>query len=158
MDDPVPTPVAYLTGGLYSNFPSRLNAISIDGVVLVALTVLFITSAALVQRLTAARVILDIAWWVTLLLYEPLFVWRFGGTIGHRAMNLRVVDNRTGEKVSLFKALGRYLVKVVFGMFSFFTMSFTRRHQALHDLITNSSVRIRDPRKAKPFQYTIGPA
>lgn len=158
MDDPVLTPVADVTGGLYANFPSRLNAISIDGVVLVAFTVLFISSAALVQRLTAARVTLDIAWWVILLLYEPLFVWRFGGTVGHRAMNLRVVDNRTREKVSLFKALGRYFLKVVFGVFSFLTMSLTRRHQALHDLVTNSSVRIRDPRKAKPFQYTVGPA
>lgn len=158
MNDPQSLPVADLTRGLYSNFPSRLNAISVDSLVLIAFTALTFASAALVQGVTAARVILDIAWWVILLLYEPLFVWRFGGTIGHRAMNLRVVDNRTRNNVSLFKALARYVIKLGFGIFSFLTMSFTRRHQALHDMITNSSVRIRDPRKAKPFQYTPGPA
>jgi uncharacterized RDD family membrane protein YckC len=146
------------SGALYSNFPSRLNAMSVDTLVLVAATAAIFATAAVLERITAARVILDTAWWLLLFLYEPLCVWRFGGTVGHRAMNLRVVDNRTRASVSLGKALTRYLLKVLLGVFSFFTMSFTRRHQALHDLVTDSSVRIRDPKKAKPFQYTMGPA
>ncbi len=85
-------------------------------------------------------------------------MWRGGGTLGHRFMNLQVVDNRTGGRVSLLKALARYVVKGLLGVFSFFTMSFSRRHQALHDLVTNSSVRIRNPSRAQPHQYTVGPA
>jgi uncharacterized RDD family membrane protein YckC len=148
---------ADVAGALYSNFPSRLNAITVDTVVLIATTVAFVFGVSLVQGYTAVRVILDITWWAILLFYEPLLVWRFGGTVGHRVMNIRVVDNRTRRNVSLFKALGRYAVKLALGIFSFFTMGLTRRHQALHDIITNSSVRIHDPHKAKPFQYTMGP-
>jgi len=155
--DSTPPVDAAGSSGLYANFPPRLNALSVDALVLIGVTVVIFTTATLLERLTLARVVLDISWWLVLLLYEPMLVWRLGGTIGHRVMNLQVVDNRTRSNVSLLKALARYLVKVFLGVFSFFTMSFTRRHQAFHDLVTNSSVRIREARKAEPHQYTVGP-
>jgi uncharacterized RDD family membrane protein YckC len=143
---------------LYANFPGRLNAMSADLVALVVFSVVIFTLNSALQSLDGFRIILVIIWWLTLIFYEPLFVWLGGGTLGHRVMNLQVVDNRTGGRVSLPKALGRYLIKAVLGVFSFFTMSFSRRHQAIHDLVTNSSVRIRNPAKARPHQYTVGPA
>jgi uncharacterized RDD family membrane protein YckC len=85
-------------------------------------------------------------------------VWRFGGTIGHRTMNLRVVDNRTAGNVSLPKALARFIVKGLLGILSFFTMNFSRRHHAVHDILTGSSVQIRNPSKAQPHHYTLGRA
>ena len=143
--------------GLYANFPRRLNALSLDFLVLVGFSAVVFSLASFVERLTAVRVGLAIVWWAGLLLYEPLLVWRVGGTIGHRAMNLRVVDNRTRQSVSLPKAVTRYVVKALLGVFSFLTMSLTRRHQAVHDMVTTSSVRIRNPEKARPYQYTLGP-
>ena len=71
-------------------------------------------------------------------------------------MNLRVADNRTQGNVSLHKALTRFVLKALLGVFSFLTMNFSRRHQALHDIVTNSSVRIRDAAKARPEHYTLG--
>ena len=71
-------------------------------------------------------------------------------------MNLQVVDNGTQGPVSLAKALARFWLKALLGIFSFFTMSFSRRHQAVHDILTNSSVRIRDAAKAPPHHYTLG--
>jgi len=144
--------------GFYANFPSRLNAISADLVILVLFSIAIFSVSSVVQSLDSVRIGLVIIWWLMIILYEPLFVWRAGGTLGHRLMNLRVVDNRTGGRVSLLKALTRYVVKGLLGVFSFFSMSLSRRHQALHDLVTNSSVRIRNPAKAKPHQYTVGPA
>jgi hypothetical protein len=32
-------------------------------------------------------------------------------------------------------------------------MNFSRRHQAVHDILTGSSVRIRDAARARPHQY-----
>jgi uncharacterized RDD family membrane protein YckC len=143
---------------LYANFPGRLNAMSADLVALVLFSIaVFMLNSAL-ESIAPVRTGLAVVWWLTLLLYEPVFVWLGGGTIGHRLMNLRVVDNRTGGRVSAVKALMRYLVKAFLGVFSFFTMSLSRRHQAIHDLVTNSSVRIRNPSKAQPHQYTVGPA
>ena len=143
---------------LYANFPRRLDALSVDSVVLVAFSLLvFVVLAPLLENLTAARVGLVICWWVTLFLYEPVLVWR-GGTIGHRIMNLRVVDNRTQRNVSLPKAVARFGLKALLGILSFFTMNFSRRHQAAHDILTNSSVQIRNATKAQPHHYTVGRA
>ena len=143
---------------LYANFPVRLNALTIDSVVIIAFSAFLFFLTSLVQGWSTARVALVVLWWFVLFFYEPLFVWRFGGSLGHRAMNLRVTDNRTGQNVSLLKALGRLVIKGLLGVFSFLTMSFTRRHQAIHDILTNSSVRIRDATRAKPHQYTVGKA
>jgi len=143
---------------LYANFPRRLDALSVDSVVLVAFSLLvFVVLAPLLENITAARVGLVICWWVTLFLYEPVLVWR-GGTIGHRIMNVRVVDNRTQRNVSLPKAFARFGVKGLLGILSFFTMNFSRRHQAAHDILTNSSVQIRNAAKAQPHHYTVGRA
>ena len=141
---------------LYANFPRRLNALSLDTIVLVASSALIFFVASVLERVDAARITLVIFWWFLLLFYEPLLVWRLGGTVGHRAMNLRVVDNRMEGNVSLFKALRRFWVKAFLGIFSFLTMNFSRRHQAVHDIVTNSSVRIRNTAKARPEHYTLG--
>ncbi len=141
---------------LYANFPRRLNAISVDTVVVVLFSVLIFSFASFLERVDAARIALVTAWWVVLLFYEPVLVWRLGGTVGHRAMNLRVVDNRSGGNVSLLKAVTRFVLKALLGIFSFLTMNFSRRHQALHDIVTDSSVRIRDRAKARAEHYTLG--
>lgn len=143
--------------GLYANFPRRLNALTLDFVVLVGFSVITFTLTSFLQNIVVVRVALAAIWWVVLFLYEPIFVWRLGGTVGHRVMNLQVVNNRTGRGVSLLQALARYVIKGLLGIFSFLTMSFSKRHQAVHDMLTNSSVRIRDASKAQPHEYTIGP-
>lgn len=85
-----------------------------------------------------------------LVFYEPLMVWRFGATIGHQRNNLRVVADATGENPGPLRALARYLVKTVLGLFSFATMALTVRHQAVHDRLTGTTVQIRDMAQAKP--------
>jgi hypothetical protein len=73
-----------------------------------------------------------------------------GSTIGHFRANLRVVDNRTDGNISFVKAVVRVIIKGVLGIYSFITMATTSRHQALHDLLTRSTVQIRDLSKARP--------
>jgi uncharacterized RDD family membrane protein YckC len=71
-------------------------------------------------------------------------------------MNLCVVDNRTNGQVSFGKAFLRTLLKGFLGIISFFSMNFSRRYQAIHDIVTGTSVCIKDPAKAKPHQYRFG--
>jgi uncharacterized RDD family membrane protein YckC len=92
---------------------------------------------------------------VVLLLYEPLLVWRAGSSIGHYFTNLRVVDDRTQGNVSFLKAVARLLIKTTLGWYSFITMATTRRHQALHDFLTRSTVQIRDSAKASSDHYAF---
>src|SRR4030081_96965 len=77
-----------------------------------------------------------------------------GGTLGHYCTNLRVVDERHRGNVSFLKACARFVVKGLLGWDSFIVMAATRRNQAVHDLLTRSTVQIRDPAKALPLQYT----
>jgi uncharacterized RDD family membrane protein YckC len=87
-----------------------------------------------------------------LLLYEPVLVSFTGGTLGHHFTNLRVVDDRGGN-VSFLKACARVVIKGLLGWYSFVVLAATRRNQAIHDLMTRSTVQIRDPTKASPGQY-----
>ncbi len=120
-----------------------------------------ITAAAIAAALLATassgndEVSRVVGWAVVfmLLLYEPILVSAAGGTLGHIFTNLRVVDDRNGGNVSFLKACVRFVIKGLLGWYSFVVLSATRRNQAIHDLMTRSTVQIRDPAKALPGQY-----
>jgi RDD family len=92
---------------------------------------------------------------MALVLYEPILVSFTGSTVGHYFTNLRVVDDRSGGNVSFLKACARVAIKGVLGLYSFVILAATRRNQAIHDLLTKSTVQIRDTAKALPGQYII---
>jgi uncharacterized RDD family membrane protein YckC len=139
-------------GPRYARFSRRLRGMLLDWII----TLLVISGAALVastvgnDNLSRALGILVV---MALLLYEPVLVSRIGGTLGHYFTNLRVVDERHHGNVSFPKACARFVVKGLLGWYSFIVMTATRRNQAVHDLLTRSTVQIRDPAKALPHQY-----
>lgn len=141
----------------FATFPRRLNALSTDTLIVIGFSVVVFMLIPNDEGSPALRLSLAIVWWGALIFYEPLMVAWFGGTLGHLALNIRVVDDRTGGNPSFGKAIGRLLMKGLLGVFSFLTMSFTRRHQALHDLITSTTVQIRDPSKALSHHFVWGP-
>jgi uncharacterized RDD family membrane protein YckC len=125
----------------------------VDALVLVGFSALVIALAATQDRSTVARGVLWVVWLGVVLGYEPLLVSRRGATVGHAAMNLCVLDNRTDRYLPFRRALVRAWLKGLLGLVSFFSMNFSRRHQAVHDILTGSSVRIRDAARARPHQY-----
>lgn len=148
MTDPVPGKEAY-----YATFPRRLNALSLDILILIGISIIVFALTPAGEAHPLLRLLLAIGWWGALVLYEPILVAFLGGTVGHRLMNLRVVDERTAGNLSLPKAVGRLFIKGILGLISFFTMIFSSKHQALHDMMTNSTVQIRDPAKALRHHY-----
>jgi uncharacterized RDD family membrane protein YckC len=136
----------------YARFSRRLRAIFLDWVI--ALVAIFgaVLVAATVGNDNFSRA-LGIFILIALLLYEPVLVSFTGGTLGHTWTNLRVVDDRHGGNVSFAKACLRIVIKSVLGWYSFIVLAATRRNQAIHDLLTRSTVQIRDPTKASPGQY-----
>ena len=136
----------------YARFMPRLRALYIDAIIMmvVAFGVLFV--AVTLRSDNIARVLgftIVVSW----LLYEPLLVSFAGGTIGHRRTNLRVVDDRTQGNVGLLKSFARTIIKAALGWVSFLTMLTTRRSQAMHDLLTRSTVQVRDLATAGPKLY-----
>ena len=90
---------------------------------------------------------------LAVLLYEPAMVARFGGTLGHRRRNMRVIVDATGGSPGIARAFVRFVLKAVLGLPSFIAMASTTRHQALHDILTGTSVRIHDRAIADESDY-----
>ena len=141
----------------YATFARRLNALMLDLVIGVSLAAGLIALALQVQGSAPARVIVFASFVAVALLYEPVSVWRFGRTPGHRAFNLEVADGGSGARLGLARSFVRFLLKGFLGWLSFFTMALTRRHQAVHDILTGSVVRVRDMSRAQPWHYVLGP-
>ncbi|MBO0765108.1 MAG: RDD family protein [Hyphomicrobiaceae bacterium] len=141
------------TGVLYGRFSRRLRGVLIDFMLFLVAMVVALQTAIAFDNNDLSRVI-GFGFMAGFFLYEPLMVWLAGGTVGHYLSNLRVVDDRTHGNVSFPKAMARVLIKAVLGWYSFISMAAARRHQAVHDLLTRSTVQVRDPAKALPSHYS----
>jgi uncharacterized RDD family membrane protein YckC len=141
-----------LPGPQYARFSRRLCAIMLDSIITVTAIAVALLAVASIRNDDFSHV-LGWAVVIMLLLYEPILVSATGGTLGHYFTNLRVVDDRDGGNVSFLKACARFIIKGLLGWPSFVVLSATRRNQAIHDLMTRSTVQIRDPAKASPGQY-----
>jgi uncharacterized RDD family membrane protein YckC len=138
----------------YARFSRRFRGIMLDWLILMVVLFGALALASTVRNDNFSRA-LGIFVVAVLLLYEPVLVSFTGSTLGHYFTNLRVVDDRSGGNVSFLKACARSLIKGVLGLYSFVILAATRRNQAVHDLLTKSTVQIRDPAKALPGQYVI---
>ncbi len=136
----------------YGRFSRRVRAVFIDWIVFI-LMMFGALFAAVTVRSDEFSLALGIGLAAFMLLYEPVRVSLAGGTIGHILSNLRVVDDRTQGNVSFLKALARFAIKTTLGWWSFITMATTLRHQTVHDLLTGSTVQIRNFAEASPNQY-----
>src|SRR5262249_1492160 len=127
----------------YARYTRRLKAYFLDWVLMIALMFggLFIAVQFGSDNVARPLGFIVVA---VLLLYEPLLVSLVGSTVGHYVYNMRVVDDRKGGNVSFFKAVVRVVIKNVLGLWSFVMMATTRRRQAVHDLLTRSTVQARD--------------
>lgn len=89
----------------------------------------------------------ELAW----LLVNVLVAWlywagmhssRYRATVGKRLFRLRVVDF-DGERISFARATGRHFASILSGLtlgIGYIMVAFTRRRQALHDLIAQTLV------------------
>jgi uncharacterized RDD family membrane protein YckC len=135
----------------YARFTRRVQGVLVDAIIF-----MLILAGALVVAVSLASDnivrILGFTVAATWLFYEPLLVSLTGGTIGHYLCNMRVVDDRGGN-VGFVKAVARVVIKSLLGWYSFVAMAMTSRHQAVHDLLTKSTVQIRDLTKAQPYHF-----
>jgi uncharacterized RDD family membrane protein YckC len=147
----------------YARLLPRVRALVVNLAVYVLAIAVFVMGASLVSSNTALRINLAVLV-AFLLLYEPILVWRYGGTWGHMRYNLRVVSDRTGGNPTLATSFVRCMVKGTFGGLSLFFMALTRRHQALHDSVSRTTVQVRDPGTVRDDYFVaartepVGPA
>jgi uncharacterized RDD family membrane protein YckC len=134
----------------YAAFKLRFHALLIDGFICLALFLVGgLVTGILLENSAGGRVGAFILILALALCYEPVMVARYGGTIGHRKSNIRILCARSNENLPLWRAAVRSLVKQLFGLFSFIFMFITSKAQGLHDLLADARVIIRDPAIAK---------
>src|ERR1700682_3508778 len=138
----------------YARFSRRLRGMMLDWAITLSVMFGAVLVAVTVGSDNFSRA-LGILVVIALLLYEPALVSFTGGTLGHYLTNLRVVDERDGGNISFLKACARVVIKGLLGLYSFAILAATRRNQAIHDLLTRSTVQIRDPAKARSGQYVV---
>ena len=135
----------------YARFTRRVQGVFIDVIIFMLILAVALMLAVSFASDHIAR-ILGATVAATWLFYEPLLVSLTGGTIGHYLCNMRVVDDHGGN-ISFIKAFARMIIKSLLGWYSFLAMAMTSRHQAVHDLLTRSTVQMRDLGKAQPYHF-----
>jgi uncharacterized RDD family membrane protein YckC len=126
---------AKITDSSYAGFWIRVLANFIDGVLLVGLLLL-------VYRFVG-RTEAGVVYLAAVLLYHPVMESsRRQGTVGKRVCSLVVIDI-AGNRISFGRALARNFAKVLSAIpldVGFLMPAWTRRKQALHDLVVSTLV------------------
>lgn len=126
----------------FPRFVKRFQAANIDGFIIVFL---IFGLGAILPSLPIAGPLKGIFFVLVVLAVEPGMVSLTGGTIGHHLRGLRIQNNATGANLNPFFALIRFIVKYPLGVITFITMLTTKRHRAIHDLLSNSVVVLKNP-------------
>lgn len=76
-----------------------------------------------------------------ILLFEPLMISQFGGSVGHFFVGIRVKDiDDESKNISFLNAFFRYIVKIVLGIISLFVILGDVKGRTIHDNISGSVV------------------
>ena len=79
---------------------------------------------------------------IPLVIAQTLFMYRTGQTPGYRAYNIKLIDENTKEKPSLFIIIFRNLSAILslFTLIGWALMFFRKDHKTLHDLLSATAV------------------
>ncbi|MDH4473642.1 MAG: RDD family protein [Fluviicola sp.] len=123
---------------MYPGVSERIKSMVMDQVTVVFL--LLITSSIVEANPTMPRYV-NIGLFVLIFVYEPFMTSFLGGTIGHFMVGIRVKrQSNDSRNIPLPMAVIRVIVKYIFGVFSFISMSMGNKDLAIHDYVSGSVV------------------
>jgi len=121
----------------YPTILQRYLSSFIDGMLLL---LFFFLSLSLIkgtdQMTSTIRFLLPIC---IIFLYEPLFTSK-ACTLGQLLMGIRVRKISNNENISIIKAYVRYILKILLGFISLFSILFSEKSRAIHDFSSGSIV------------------
>ncbi len=126
----------------YPRIYRRIQAAIIDSIII---TVVFFIAASSVTSLAMHGVLKAAIVVAPIFILEPGLVATMGGTIGHQLLGLRIQNRETGANLNILFAVIRFIVKSILGLPSFIFVLVTKRHQAIHDMVSSSVVVIKNP-------------
>lgn len=142
----------------YAGFRIRMLAVIIDTIIMLivfALPTSFIYGQSYWEGAEMIYGFWDVLLNYVLPIVFTVFFWvKYLGTPGKMLLKLRVVDEKTGDKLSVGKAIGRYFAYILSTIplfFGFFWIGWSQRKQGWHDLLAGSVV-VKSETKG-PFQF-----
>jgi uncharacterized RDD family membrane protein YckC len=127
----------------YPNFNRRVKAALVDSLIFALLTVSIVPILAGINSIPDwLRIILILS---PFFILEPVLVSYTGGSPGHHLFKIRIRDIGSDTNISILSATVRFLFKILLGLISLFFILFTKKHQAIHDLVVKSIVVLKNP-------------
>jgi uncharacterized RDD family membrane protein YckC len=120
----------------YPSLSNRFQSILIDTIFILILMFVFVSVLGHFEKLSnRIKILIFFGIWG---IYEPLCM-TLGFTLGNYLKKIRVrrVSN-INKRINFFQAFIRYVVKVLFGWVSFFTIHTNKERRAIHDIIAGS--------------------
>ena len=122
----------------YAVLPDRIKAAFIDGIIIIAAMYAISEIFNLIENVPNS--IRIIAMFIVVL-YDPFFISKYGGTIGHSYSGISVKkENDTTKNISFPISLIRFILKFLLGWISLLTVTGNKKKKAIHDFIANSVV------------------
>lgn len=124
---------------IYPGVFVRVKAMVMDAIIILlfmALTSSFFSLFASVPSIARGAAFVFI-----FLLYDPVFTYSFGGTIGHMMVGIRVRQASDDAKnIRIHKAFLRSLLKGMLGWISLLMIAFNEKNKAIHDYVAGTVV------------------
>lgn len=123
----------------YPSLLDRSKAATVDAIILIAAMYGLSELFQLFDHVPNA--VRAFSWVFLFIIYEPLLVSLYGGTIGHNYFGLTVRrDSQSQRKLSYGVAVLRFAVKVLLGWLSFLVAIGNEKRKTIHDFMSNSVV------------------
>lgn len=132
----------HLASAQFGGFWIRFLAFIADSAIVCLAMVLILGGAATVLGAEGLDAAVWLAWLFSFLYWPLMHASRLQATFGKALLGLRVTGYQ-GDRISILRALGRELAKIISWMVlmvGFIMAAFTGRKQALHDLIASTYV------------------
>jgi len=140
--------VSYVS--MYARLSPRIRALLIDSLVASAVfivSILVVSAMGFENKYLAAAIA-----FIPIFSIEPLMLSIKGGSIGHLRVGIRVRSASTGKPLNILVAYLRSIIKLLLGMPSLIFVLTTRKHQAIHDLLTNAVVVVHDAQNKPSYE------
>ncbi len=135
---------------MYARLSPRIRALLIDSLIA---SFVFIASIVIVSALGIENQYLAAAIaFIPAFSIEPIMLSIKGGSIGHLKVGIRVRSASSDANLNIIVAYLRSIIKFILGIPSLIFVLTTRKHQAIHDLLTNAVVVVHDAQNKPSYE------
>lgn len=135
---------------MYARLSPRIQALLIDSLIasfVFIVSILVVSAFGFENQNVAAAIAFIPAFSV-----EPIMLSLKGGSFGHLKVGIRVTSASTGKALNIVMAFVRSIIKLILGIPSLIFVLTTRKHQAIHDLLTNAVVVVHDAENKPSYE------